>query len=255
MQLLYKQILSDKKNEFAARLLQSDQDVVRLLKRLRERFFGVSGGETLSAAEKIAALLAALETYDENRIWLARKTATEISLALFGRWDALNAALKISDEDGNDGKRKEQIFSLGEIRAAVEDARASAEDENDGIERLASLGDFFKTVKKTADAENRGNARLFLPFEEFAAEARAKFDAAIAEAEKAEKLLGNELRIGKIKDALDDALAIFRKARALKPSEKSLSGKSRDEAFYAELEDAISRLRTALPPTTKSGIT
>lgn len=239
MQLLYKQILSDKKNEFAARLLQSDQDVVRLLKSLRERFFGVSDGETLSAAEKIAALLSALETYDENRIWLARKTATEISLALFGRWDALNAALKISDEDGNDGKKKEQIFSLGEIRAAVEDARASAEDENDGIERLAALGDFFKTVKKTADAENRGNARLFLPFEEFAAAARAKFDAAIADAEKAEKLLGNERRIGKIKDALDDALAIFRKARALKPSEKSLSGKSRDEAFYAELEDAL----------------
>lgn len=238
MQLLYKQILSDKKNEFAARLLQSDQDVVRLLKRLRERFFGVSDGETLSAAEKIAALLSALETYDENRIWLARKTATEISLALFGRWDALNAALKISDEDGNDGKKKEQIFSLGEIRAAVEDARASAEDENDGIERIASLSDFFKSVK-TVDAENRGNARLFQPFEEFAAEARAKFDAAIAEAEKAEKLLGNERRIGEIKAALDDALAIFRKARALKPSEKSLSGKSRDEAFYAELEDAL----------------
>ena len=234
MQLLYKQILSDKKNEFAARLLQSDQDVVRLLKRLRERFFGVSDGETLSAAEKIAALLSALETYDENRIWIARKTATEISLALFGRWDALNAALKISDEDGNDGKKKEQIFSLGEIRAAVEDARASAEDENDGSERIASLSDFFKSVK-TADAENRGNARPFLPFEEFAAE----FDAAIAEAEKAEKLLGNERRIGKIKAALDDALAIFRKARALKPSEKSLSGKSRDEAFYAELEDAL----------------
>ena len=230
-------LVGGKPAENGAEKIQGFNELVN--KRLRERFFGVSDGETLSAAEKIAALLSALETYDENRIWLARKTVTEISLALFGRWDTLNAALKISDEDGNDGKKKEQIFSLGEIRAAVEDARASAEDENDGIERLVALGDFFKTVKKTADAENRGNARLFQPFEEFAAEARTKFDAAIAEAEKAEKLLGNERRIGEIKDALDDALAIFRKARALKPSEKSLSGKSRDEAFYAELEDAL----------------
>lgn len=237
MQLLYKQILSESENAFSARFLQTDEEVVALLKSLRERIFGVPASGGVPAVESAGALLSSVFRYDKTKVWISLKTVREIARAIFGRWDALNTLLNIRDATEDSARKNEQLISLAEIESALREKRKTFETEADAEPLIDSLEDFFAKIQIEIENET-GTERKFVAFAEFSSRAKEKLDAAVAAAESATpRLCGNENCIKEIKSALDDVLTIARKVRALKPPEKHLRRKPCDETFYAEFDN------------------
>lgn len=230
MNLLYKQILSDRNNSWADRLLQDDEDLVSLLKGLYSSLFETTEGKetAISEAEK---LISDLPEFEVQKIWISGKNIPAIALALFGEWDALNPALEITgDEDATSGKDK--LFSWQDVSESIKSTRETIDESSqNNVTKLTTLLEFFQKIKITEDKNLR-----FVSINEFALATEKKLTRAILHAEQAEKLIGNENITSEIKSALDDVMEIFHKIKSLNVPGKLLRNKEVDSTFYAEFE-------------------
>lgn len=258
MKLLYKQILSDSDKEFFRKPIESDDDLRTALEEQRAALFDAQdggNGDGCNVLETLKNVAERVGEFDLSKIWIPERGVRKISQALFaGDWDALHARMRYFEENRDIGKKetekqkakrledwkKRKAFSiaeLNEIIAATREAFATG-DVPSGT-ALPRVEDFWRGKIEFEENVTGTLAGKIADAKKAFADAQAKLAGADSKTQE-----DKEEKAYFVKIAVDHVLEFYHAMRLLEAPKEE---KDRDEAFYAEFDEAFRTLCAFVP--------
>lgn len=161
---LYKQILSDR--DSMSFILEPFKDASQVQSAVKDFFEDhilhyTTDGSQINVLDKIANLVASLNNFDSEKIFIARESLSQISQKIFGNWNSINdaffeycekqfgSAQKTANKKKIDAKLKEDCYSIKEINCVIKKIDSSKQildywKEFDSLKNNIESGDIYK---------------------------------------------------------------------------------------------------------------
>lgn len=258
MKLLYKQILSDSDKEFFRKPIESDDDLRDAIEEQRAALFDAQdggNGDGCNVLETLKNVAERVGEFDLSKIWIPERGVRKISQALFaGDWDALHKRMRHFEENRDIGKKetekqktarlekweKRKAFSIAELNEIIAATRdAFVKDDAPAGTAPPRVEDFWRDKIEFEENVAGTLAEKIAEAKKAFADAQAKLAGADSKSQE-----DKEEKAYFVKIAVDHVLDFYHAMRLLEAPKEE---KDRDEAFYAEFDEAFRTLCAFVP--------
>lgn len=225
---LFKQILSDREtSSFIPQAITSDEELVGTINQFHQgnTHFEINGTK-VNVVDMMCKLLASIDTFDPEHIFINSKHIPKISQTVFNNWEYISTALK---------NKAEEMFG-NKTRKAQKEVESFLKREAYSLAELSLIGE-DRILTYFADIKDL-QKNIVTHYESFAKAMSAK----------TRNLIGDENGTEVIKVLLDDYMTLLHKAECLSVS----SNLDVDQTFYASFSLYYDALRKTIPVYTKA---